>query len=45
MEVEVEEEVVEGLEFEFYDVEEKEYVVEYEVGVEEISFILDEELF
>ncbi|XP_006526235.1 piezo-type mechanosensitive ion channel component 2 isoform X6 [Mus musculus] len=44
VEAEAEEEVVEGLEPELHDAEEKEYAAEYEAGVEEISLTPDEEL-
>ncbi|XP_021006225.1 piezo-type mechanosensitive ion channel component 2 isoform X1 [Mus caroli] len=44
VEAEAEEEVVECLEPELQDAEEKEYTVEYEAGVEEISLTPDEEL-
>nr|XP_048275438.1 piezo-type mechanosensitive ion channel component 2 [Myodes glareolus] len=44
VEAEAEEEVVEGLESELRDAEDKEYVAEYEAGVEEVSLTPDEEL-
>ncbi|KAL1773612.1 piezo-type mechanosensitive ion channel component 2 isoform X2 [Sigmodon hispidus] len=44
VEAEAEEEVVEGLESELHDAEDKEYVAEYEAGVEEVSLTPDEEL-
>ncbi|MEJ1279307.1 piezo-type mechanosensitive ion channel component 2 [Cricetulus griseus] len=44
VEAEAEEEVVEGLESELHDEEDKEYAAEYEAGVEEVSLTPDEEL-
>lgn len=44
VEAEAEEEVVEGLEPELHDAEEKEYAAEYEAEVEEVSLTPDEEL-
>lgn len=44
VEAEAEEEVVEGLESELHDAEDKEYVAEYEAEVEEVSLTPDEEL-
>ncbi|XP_050013921.1 piezo-type mechanosensitive ion channel component 2 isoform X4 [Alexandromys fortis] len=44
VEAEAEEEVVEGLESDLRDAEDKEYVAEYEAGVEEVSLTPDEEL-
>ncbi|XP_038953319.1 piezo-type mechanosensitive ion channel component 2 isoform X4 [Rattus norvegicus] len=44
VEAEAEEEVVESLEPELHDAEEKEYAADYEAGVEEVSLTPDEEL-
>lgn len=44
VEAEAEEEVVEGLESELHDAEDKEYVAEYEAEVEKVSLTPDEEL-
>lgn len=44
VEAEAEEEVVEGLEPELHEAEEKEYAADYEAGVEEVSLTPDEEL-
>ncbi|XP_031221714.1 piezo-type mechanosensitive ion channel component 2 isoform X5 [Mastomys coucha] len=44
VEAEAEEEVVEGLEPELHDAEEKEYAAEYEAEVEEVGLTPDEEL-
>ncbi|XP_034373960.1 piezo-type mechanosensitive ion channel component 2 isoform X3 [Arvicanthis niloticus] len=44
VEAEAEEEVVEGLDPELHDAEEKEYAADYEAGVEEVNLTPDEEL-